>query len=343
MDTRNVTIREVARAAEVSIGTVSRVLNGHKSVRADVRRHVQQVISDLGYEVDVAARNMRGGRTKTIAIALRDFSIPATAITLQVAESVFRAAGYTVLLANTNDDRTVELALLREFKRRRVDGIIMTISDETDDELLEALRAVKVPVVLNGRDSVNSVDRVLSDLRGGTAQAVDYLLSLGHRRIALLTGKPRAYPGRGRIEGFRDAYRKAGLVPPEDLIRARSFSSEFGFTETSYLIDLPAPPTAIIAGGMAMLPGVLRALRLGGLRTGNDMSVIAGCDSDLAELAAPAITAISWDFAAAGRFCAEMLIQRIENASLDPPRCLTLPSMLILRESCHALDRRDPG
>jgi LacI family transcriptional regulator len=337
MAARNLTIRDVAQAAGVSIGTVSRVLNGHKSVREEVRRQVKQVMDELGYEADAAARNMRRLRTQTVAIALRDFSIPATAISLQAAESVFRAAGYTVLLANTNDDKNVELALLREFTQRRVDGIVMTISDESDPELLSALNSVRVPIVLNGRNQIESVDRVLSDLQGGTVQATEYLLSLGHRRIALLTGRPRAYPARGRIEGFREAFRRAGLELPEDLIRARSFSSEFAFTETSYLMSLAARPTAIIAGGMAMLPGVLQSLRLSRLAIGADVAVIAGCDSDLAELAAPAITAISWDFAAAGRYCAEMLLQRIQGEAPEAPRCLTLPAMLILRDSCRQL------
>lgn len=337
MTERSITIRDVAKTAKVSTGTVSRVLNGHKSVREEVRRHVKEVIDRLGYERDAVARNMRRGTTQTVAIALRDFNIPATAISLQAAESVFRAAGYTVLLANTSDDKTVELALLREFTQRRVDGIVMTISDETDPELIGALAAARIPIVLNGRQRIDTVDRVVADLRGGTSQATDYLLSLGHRRIALLTGKPRAFPALGRIEGFLDSYRRAGIEPPQDLIRAESFSSEFGFTETSYLAGLQQRPTAIIAGGMGMLPGVLRGLKLAGLRVGTDISVIAGCDSDLAELSSPAITSISWDFAAAGRFCAETLMHRIRNGTRDAPKCLMLPTQLILRGSCGSV------
>lgn len=334
---RPITIRDIAKNANVSIGTVSRVLNGHKSVDDEVRRRVQDTIEAMDYQPDAAARNLRSGTTRTVAIALRDFSPAPTAMMLSAAEGTLRAAGYTVLLANTNNDKSVELDLLREFSRRRVEGIIMTVSNEDDPEIISSIKAMKIPVILSGRFNVEGVDRVLADLRGGTMQATEYLISLGHRRIALLTGAPHAFPATGRIRGFHDAFEKRGLEVPEDLVRAVSFSSDFAFSETSYLCTSANRPTAFITGGMAMLPGVLRALKLADITVGRDVSVVAGCDSDLAELANPPITALSWDFVASGRYCAELLLRRISGSEQGGPRCLILPTTLVLRNSCAPL------
>jgi len=337
----NTTIRDVARVAEVSTGTVSRVLNNHKSVRPGVRARVKQVMEDLGYERDAAASSMRRKTTQTVAIAVRDSSVHGTAIALREAEVVLRDAGYTVLLANTGNDKSIELGLLSEFAQRRLDGVIMTLSSDDDKDLLYAVVNSRMPVVIAGRQMDNSVDSVTADLFGATLQATQYLLSLGHRRIALLTGLPVTYPARARVEGYRKALGNAGLVPDESLIRLGSFRGEFAYAQTIALMRSQRRPTAIIAGGMAMLPEVLRGLRLSRLAVGNDVSVIAGCDSDLAELSEPAITAISWDFASVGRLWAETLIQRMSEHRLGQPysprRSLTLPTNLLVRSSCKPI------
>jgi LacI family transcriptional regulator len=333
---RGPTIYDVARVAGVSLTTVSRVINGHVSVSHDVRTRVQQAISGLGYERDTVALNMRRGVTKTVAVAIRDFNMPPTATSIKAIEATLREAGYTVLLADTNEEKTIELALIREFSQRRVDGVLMTLSDEDDPELVATVMAAKMPIVLLHRSRVDSVDCVMPDLRGGTRQATEHLLSLGHRRIALLTGKPCVFPARARIDGFLEAYSAAGLQPEIELIRTRAFTSEFAFSETSRLLGMENRPTGLILGGMAMLPGALRAMRMSGVAAGSDLSVIAGCDSDLAELATPTITAVTWDATEFGRFAAQFLIDRMQGPRDTPPVSLVLPTTLILRRSCQA-------
>ncbi len=334
--TRSPTIHDVARVAAVSLTTVSRVINGHKSVSGAARLRVQEAISALGYERDEVARNMRRGTTRTVAVAIRDIGMSPNATSIEAIETTLRAAGYTVLLANTNNDKTIEMALIREFSQRRVDGILMTLSDEDDPELVATVVAAKMPIVLLHRSRVDAIDCVMTDLRGGTRQATEYLLSLGHRRIALLTGQPSVFPARARIDGFLDAYSAADLQPDIALIRTRSFTSEFAFSETSRLLGMENRPTGLILGGMSMLPGTIRAMRMAGFVPGPDLSVIAGCDSDLAELGSPTVTAVTWDAIKFGQFAAQNLIDRMEGRRDSAPVSLVLPATLVLRRSCQA-------
>ncbi|RTE92202.1 MULTISPECIES: LacI family DNA-binding transcriptional regulator [Bradyrhizobium] len=332
---RTVTIRDVAAAADVAVGTVSRVLNDHHSVTKQVRERVQKTILTLGYQRNAIAQSMRSSRTKMVACAIRDFDIPAFASYVKAAEATFRSAGYTFILASTANAKDVELSLLQTFSQRRVDGVMMTMSDETDPDLVNAITHGAMPIVLIDRELVQSVDSVSADHRAGARQATEYLLSLGHRRIALLVGDPKAYPSRSRIEGYTEAHRSFGVPVDSYLIRDRLLSNEATFRETAALLGRSERPTAIYAAGLDTLPGPLRAVRTAGLVVGQDISIISGNDSDLAELNTPPITALRWDRSEMGRHAAEILLDRIDHGRQSPPRRIRLPVSLVVRGSCR--------
>jgi len=332
--TGGLTIRDVARSAQVAVGTVSRVLNKHPSVSHDVRERVLETIRVLGYEPDAVAQSMRLRATRTVACAVRDISIAGFGSFVKAAEEVLREAGYTLLLTNTDEQLQREIELLGTFTKRRVDGVIMAVSDESDEKLHDALKEMRVPIVLMDRDTTLDLDVVAIDHRGGVSAATAHLLDLGHRRIALLTGLTTMRPAHERVAGFREAYRRAGLTPEPDLIRCGGFSVEFGFEQLKELLASPTPPTAVIAGGMTMLPGVLRAITARGIRVPEDISVIAGGDTDLAELSAPAVTAVRWSNADWGRNAVRLLLDRIEGHYNADPRRVTLATELIHRGSC---------
>lgn len=333
------TIRNVARAAGVSVGTVSRVLNGHKSVSDDVRRKVMRAIKKLDYEPDRVAQSMRLGVTRTVACAIRDISIPDFGSFVTAAETLLRARGYTLLLATTDERKEREMELLRMFLQRRVDAVMMTMSTEEDPALRRAVKQMQIPVLLVDRDLPAEVDGVTIDHRRGTLAATEHLLRLGHERIVLLTGRPVMRPSRERIAGFEAAFAAAGRKLDPALVRTGAFSAEFGFRETSAMLSSSHRPTALISGGMAMLPGVLRAIVQHGLKIPDDISIVAGSDSDLAALAAPAITAIRWSGAEQGQIAVELLLNRLENGYNGKAQKVLLPTELIIRGSC-ALPRR---
>jgi len=328
------TIRHVALAARVAIGTVSRVLNGHKSVSEDVRRRVLKAVEKLNYEPDRVAQSMRLGVTRTVACATRDISIPGLASVVNAAEDVLRASGYTLLLAITDERKERELDLLRIFQQRRVDAIIMTTSSEDDVELARHIKQLTIPVVLLDRDNPPELDAVTLDHRRGIRAATEYLLGLGHSRIALLTGRPSTRPARERIAGFKEAYAGVSKQVNQGIVRTGGFTAEFGFREASSLLSAASRPTAIIAGGMGMLSGVLQAIRVHGLAIPDDISVIAGADTDLAALATPAITAVRWSGTDEGRMAVQLLLNRLGGNRKGPPQRVMLSTELITRGSC---------
>jgi LacI family transcriptional regulator, galactose operon repressor len=328
------TIRDVARAANVAIGTVSRVLNGHKSVSDDVRRRVLKAIKKLNYEPDRVAQSMRLGKTKTVACATRDISMPGFGTIVNAAEEVLRASGYTLLLATTDERKERELDLLRILQQRRVDAIIMTTSSEDDAELSKQIKQLEIPIVLLDRERPAELDAVTIDHRRGVRAATEHLHGLGHTRIALLTGRPSMRPARERIAGFKDALAQLGKQGKDGIIRTGGFSAEFGFREASSLLSSPNRPTAIIAGGMALLAGVLQAVRARGLSIPDDVSVIAGADSDLAALTTPAVTAIRWSGTDEGRMAVQLLLNRLGGNRDGPVQRVMLSTELIPRASC---------
>lgn len=327
----NITIRDVAKEAGVAIGTASRVLNGHKSVSEDVRKRVLKAIKKLRYEPDRLAQSMRLGVTHTVACVTRDIAIAGFGSIVHAAENVLRDAGYTLLLAVTDERKERELDLLRILSQRRVDAIIIATSTEEDKGLNRDLLNLGFPVVLLDREFPHDIDAVMIDHRHGTKAATEHLLGLGHRRIALLTGTPSTRPGRERIAGFKSAMKTADPAAP--IIRTGGFSAEFGFRETSTLLAGKAPPTAIIAGGMAMLAGVLQAVRVRGLQIPQDISIVAGADTELAALATPSVTAVRWSGVDEGRIGVQLLLNRLTGNRTAPVQRVLLSTELIKRES----------
>lgn len=329
-----VTIRDVARSAGVSIGTVSRVVNGAAEVSAEIRGKVDKAIAELGYRPNMFAQGMRNGSSKIVGCIIRDITISSLALFFKTAQKSLESDRYTLLVVDSDGNKARELDLLQVFTRRRLDGMIVQLSSEVDVDLDQAMRASQVPFVLMDRSMPADADSVLVDHKHGMMQAVDYLLNLGHRRIALLTGRPAVYPGRARIEGYRESLERAGLPVEPGLIRSESFRSDFAFQEASAVLGRSDRPTALIAGGLDMLAGLLRATRARGLQIPRDLSVIACGDSQLAELTTPATTVVRWDLSEVGRLAASLLLDRLSGRAEPESRRVIVPVEFVLRGSC---------
>ncbi len=332
--TSKATIRDVAKAAGVALGTASRVINKAENVAPEIRQRVQAAIDALGYQPDVLAQSMRRGETRTIGIIIRDITLPAFAAFVQSAQEELEAQNYVLMLTCSEDRPERELSLLNLLAQRRVDGLIMTGCSESDSKLLEARGQIGVPIVMLDRVAHDSSDSMLMAHADGMQKAVELLIDLGHRRIALITGSNEVHSGRDRVVGYRRAYRNKALTVDNSLVRARDFRGESGYREMTELLATDAPPTGVVAGGIAMLPGVVRAIREAGLSIPEDISVIGGGDSDLARLATPPVTVIRWDYAEVGRAAAKILIDRITGSDDSAPRQLLFPTELVVRQSC---------
>lgn len=334
------TLKNVAQEAGVSIGTVSRVINRHQNVAADIRMRVDAAIAKLGYQPNVVAQSMRGGASRMVGVIVRDISMPMFAAFVDAAQETLMAADYTLLLACSKDQKEREADLLGLFARRGVDGVIMTTCDEGDAELNAARRDVSAPVLMLDRKiAASDEDAIQLSHREGMRNAVKYLTELGHKRIGLITGGSSVYPARERIAGYKDALKKARITFDKRLVRARDFNSEYAFIETSSLLGEKNPPSAIIAGGVDALAGVLRATQSRGLRIPNDLSVIVAGDSELAQLMTPPATTIRWSYHDLGRVGAQLLLDRMgapDGAVKLESRQIILPTEFVIRASCAA-------
>jgi LacI family transcriptional regulator len=332
---RRPTILDVARHAKVGVGTASRVINGQPAVREETRRRVQAAVIALKYVPDIVARSMRSNRSMTFACVMRDFTVPVLSMFVDSMQKEIDASGFSLMVASSYHDLGRELALLRGLAQRRIDGLVIATSSETDPLLLETLRALEFPVVLIDREQPAHADAVAVNHAVGIRQAVLYLADMGHRRIAIISGEPQVHPTRSRMAGFNEGLRLRGLKCPPEYVRTTSFSAETGYAGTRLLLELPKPPTAIIAGGSALLPGLIRAARELKVSIPERLSVIAGADSDVAELASPAFTVVRWSHDRLGKAAGRFLIDRLDRPELARQR-LSVDAELVLRGSCGA-------
>ncbi len=337
---KRASMREVADLADVAISSVSRVLSKHPDVSAEMRERVQAAVRQLEYEPDFLAQSLRRGATLSVGYVVGDISNPLIATITLGAESVLRAAGYSMLLMNSENDAALDAAHIRFFQARRVDGMILSLASEQRQETLDALAQVDVPIVLIDRDvpAEFHASIVRNDHRSGIGAAVNHLLDLGHRRIALITGALDLWPIRERVAGMADAV-AARRIPDETISLIGSLSAEHGEASTEQLLAMRPRPTAIIAGGNQVLAGVVRALVRNRIAIPDDISLVTCDEVTLSELHSPPIASVGRDTLELGRVAADLLLERLAGSA--EPRTVLLQTSFTPRGSCGPV-RRGP-
>jgi LacI family transcriptional regulator len=322
---KRASMREVADLADVAISSVSRVLSGHPDVSAEMRDRVLAAVAELDYEPDFLAQSLRRGATLSVGYVVGDIANPLIATITHGAEAALRSAGYSMLLMNSENDPDLDAAHIRFFQARRVDGMILSLASDRAQSTIDTIAQVDVPVVLIDRDLPVELRAsiVRNDHRSGMRSAVDHLLDLGHRRIALITGGLDLWPVRERLAGMAAAVAARG-IPDETVSLIGSLSAEHGEASTEQLLTMVPRPTAIIAGGNQVLAGCVRALVRHGTRIPEDVSLVTCDEVDLSELHSPPIASVSRDTLQLGRVAAELLLERV--AGTAGPRTVLLPT-----------------
>jgi LacI family transcriptional regulator len=327
-------MQEVAQLAGVAMSSVSRVLSGHPDVSAAMQARVLAAVAQLGYQPDLLAQSLRRQETMTIGFAVGDISNPLFAEIVAAAETRLRAAGYSMLLTNSEGSPALDAAHIQLLAQRRVDGIILSVSDEHDPTTLAALEQLDVPVVVLDRNvDVGHAKHVYTDHRRGMRQAVAHLLDLGHRNIAMINGQSMR-PASERRAALEECYAERGL-PETYRILDGPYSVDYGARAAGELLSTDDPPTAILAGGNQLMLGSLRVLHSRGLRLGRDVSFVGCDDIPISELYDPPIAVVRRDTAAIGRSAAELMLALLRNA--EDVDDVTLPSEFIARPSCGPL------
>ncbi len=328
-------MREVAERAGVAMSSVSRVLSGHPDVSARMRRVVMEAVRELNYQPDILAQGLRLGKTFSVGFAVSDIANPVLAEIITGAEKRLRAAGYSLLLTNSEGNPELDIEHISLLERRRVDGLILSLVEEHHPDAVAALRQVACPIVLVDRDIPDGVTtrRAAFDHALGMRQATQHLLELGHRRFALITGGPER-PARERRQAVEETL--AGVPDAECTVCPGEFSVDHGRRSTAEILGLDARPTAIIAGGNMLMEGALMTLKEAGVEVGRDLSFVGCDDVAVAELHEPQIAVVRRDSRAVGEASAELLLADLEpeSGSTDSPREIVLPTEFLARPSC---------
>lgn len=327
------TIQDVARAAGVHPGTVSRALNPLLAGRVTVEttRRIEEAATRLGYVPDQLGRNLRTRRSFTIGVLIPDLGNPVFPPIVRGVEDTLRRAGYEALIANTDDGPEHEAHLIEVLKARRCDGFVIA-SSRTDAPAVTALIAAGDPVVLVNRLVALGADSVASDDVAGTRAAVDHLVALGHTEIAYVSGPLELSVTQVRRAAFGEAIRVAGLAQDCELVQtAGRYAVEEGEDVFGRLLDR-RHPTAVIAGNDLIAIGCCAALRKRGLHCPTDVSVVGFNDMPLSGFLDPPLTTVAIPQYQIGVAAAEMVLVRI-NGSDGQPEMRLLPTALVTRGS----------
>lgn len=326
-------MRQVADRAGVAMSSVSRVLSGHPDVSATMRDRVMAAVEELGYEPNMLAQMLRRGATQTVGFVVGDISNPLLAQIALGAEVALRAAGYAMLLTNSVNDAHLDATHIRLLQQRRVDGLLLSVSDETSPDTVDALARTTTPSVLIDRNlpTGGQASAVLSDHASGITAAVERLVRLGHERIALVAGSPHVRPTRERIAALEEAVESHARAFAQ--VRSGAFTETHGTAATQELLDGRRPPTAIIVGGNQVLVGVLAELAARKLRLPRDISLVTCDEVPLAKFFTPPLAMITRDPYKMGSEAAHLLLDRLGGGE---PETVTLPTTFVPGASCAA-------
>ncbi len=331
------TINEVAKHAGVSITTVSYVITGKRFVSDELKARVHQAMKDTGYRPNTLARSLRLGKTDTIGLVIPDSSNLFFAEISRHVEDVGYQNQYTVFLCNSDDNPEKQSKYLDVLIAKQVDGIVF-ISVTNDKADLAKLNSANIPFVNVDRDEPDSnVDVVLVDNFYGGQLATNKLISLGHKKIACITGPSSVNPSADRYQGYLHALVENKIPLHPEYVKNGDFRFKSGEVAMDGLLNLPDPPTAVFVCNDMMAIGAIRSINKHGYAVPKDISLIGFDDSPIAEVITPALTTIAQPIDQIAQRAMQLLFKRMQGDTSDFPLRVILPTELIERNSCRTL------
>jgi LacI family transcriptional regulator len=338
------TLADVARSAGVSTATAARALGGYGSVSGAARQRVTEAAEALGYQRNELAATMITGRSNTVGLVVADIENPFFAAAARGVSDVARAAGYEVVLVNTDEDVVTERSAVQVLFSKRVDGVIVAPASPVDVEHLAATQRAGCPVVLLDRQVEGlEADVVLVDNLGASSDVTQRLLAAGHERIAMVTGgagsadqasleRPSVSTARDRVDGYLATLTDAGVAEPAAYLRTGAHNRHLAERLTTQLLRLPQPPTAVFASDSVVALGVLKALRDADAKIPREVSLVTFDDADWTAVVAPAISVVAQPAQELGRCAAEVLLERVGGADY-PARSYVKSTSFVSRDS----------
>ncbi len=322
------TIKDVAKAAGVSISTVSAALNGTAPVKESTRQKILEACEALGYRPNRLARGLKTKRSYTIGVIIPELTNPFFPEVVRAIEHKAKEYNYNTILCDTDDDPEVGLSDLHLLIEKQVDGIILIGGVIPRDAILSSRR---LPTVAIEKDfNIPQVSCVMADLMGGAYEAVSHLIGMGCRRIAYITcrmGKGVVYR---RFEGYKLALKDNQIPFDASLVRESSPDFEGGCEAMKSFKEVP--PDAVFSYNDVMAMGALKACSLMGVRIPGDMSIVGFDDIDAVSFTSPPLSTVALPKQEMGSLATEILINTILKK--EKPRNVSLSTKLVIRKSC---------
>lgn len=328
---KRVTLLDVARHAKVSRATASLVVRKSPLVSALTRERVENSLRELGYIYNIGAASLRGERSRTIGVIVPTLSNPFFGELLSGIDNVVNTAGIIVVLAVSGEKYSRQNTLLQRMREQGVDGVIISLTGETEPIFIEQIADWGLPVVQMLRHVSDKLDYAGIDYAGGMEQAVKYLASLGHRDIALIVHGPVHYAYRERVEGFRNTMAELCLNP-DFIIRFPMAIPEIVQSVPSLFTQNRCLTAAICFNDLIAL-GVSAGLHDVGKQVGTDFSLIGFDDVSNAESTRPRLTSVATSPVSVGQNAAQLLLQRIADPK-NAPQNIISDTKLKIRQSC---------
>jgi LacI family transcriptional regulator, repressor for deo operon, udp, cdd, tsx, nupC, and nupG len=327
-----VKITDVAKMANVSTATVSRVISNKRNVNSKTRERVLETINQLEYKPNRLASNLRKMSSKTVMVVVPDITNPFFSSILQGFKDVALENGYHVLLGDTGNSLEQERNFINLVKERVVDGVILTTARLPKEEILSVSQEIPVVLACEYIDGFD-IPTVSIDNVSAARQAVEYLISLGHRRIGMITGPLGVILSKDRVKGYYQALNLHEIPIDGVLIQEGNFSVKSGYETMLKLLALEAPPSAVFATNDEMAVGAIKAIKQKGLSVPKDISVIGFDDIPLCELIETELTTIVQPQYDMGYQAMRMMLSIINKGNLTRKQ-IVLPHRLMVRKTC---------
>ncbi|WP_274362551.1 LacI family DNA-binding transcriptional regulator [Paenibacillus thermotolerans] len=333
-----VTIYDIAKRANCSAMTVSRVINNSGRVGEETRQRVLSIMKELQYVPNQMARSLVLQKSNLLSLLITDIGNPFYTTLVRGAEDAARRLGYRLLLGNSDEDVKKEKDYIDTILSAKVDGVLFAPAGDSSAANLAKLKQHDIPFVLLDRDipGIES-DAVMGDSKAGARELVEYLISLGHRRIALLNGLPDVSTARLRKAGYEEALRLHGLESKKEYLIEVGYTAQGTNAQWETIVNrlfaAGEAPTAIFAANNFLALGAIRSLLQRGIRVPEDISVVCFDELEAGYVVDPYLTVAAqpaYDFGAIGM---QMLVERIEGTASGEWRKVILPPKLCIRKS----------
>ncbi|MFC7394528.1 LacI family DNA-binding transcriptional regulator [Scopulibacillus cellulosilyticus] len=337
-----VTIYDIAKRANVSPMTVSRVINNSKQISESTRQKVQAVIEELGYIPNSAARSLISKKTKILSLLITDITNPFFTRVARGAEDKAKQFGYQILLSNTDEDFKKEEDYIDMLLSTNVDGVLLAPTGDQSKKNIKKLIKRDIPFVLLDREieGIES-DIVLGDSYEGTRKLIEHLIQQGHKKIALINGPLSVSTARERHKSYIETLKLSNLKVNHDLISEIGYNKDDADTIIKNLISLPKfeRPTAIFAANNFIAVNAIKALRKFGYEVPKDMSIV--CFEDFEPITGfnPFLTAAIQPAYSFGYTGIQFLIERIEGKAPKEYRKIVLSPEIVIRESSRLIKK----